>query len=755
MDGDRPLQNSRRKVAAAKRPVLPIAAAVAARTAPRPVLIAIPFYGRPELADRVLNSVLDCADEIIALRGELLLLGDDPGNAPLAQALDGWARRMAPQFACRLEMNASNVGFVRTCNLAIDEAVRRGMDLLLLNSDVVVSPGALTEIARVSRLDPMIGFVNPRSNNATLATLPFQDRYRAAPPAEAEAAWRQVAAHLPEMSYTPTAVGFCLYVRWTILAEFGGFDEIYGSGYNEENDLVMRAGRRGYRAVLANHAFVWHEGGGSFQAAQARAAEARNRAILLQRYPEYVGLTESYFSSPEQRAERLLGALLPDEAGRVEVALDLSSFGPAHNGTTEVARHLLTQVVERWGDRYSISILCSPAAFSFHGYARYGVKWCDPQGSDIFAAIFRIGQPYDWEILERLTFKAATFGILMLDTISLDCTRLYSPRLYGMWSFAIEHSDLIHGASAEVEAQFNRRFRPPSMPRRLRSLHSMDFKDYEPCPRPGSIASDGHIFIIGNHFWHKDVAAAVEVLSRARPDRRLFVVGGSALMGGPVDEGLYAPTGLVDRPNVTILQGGEISEEDMGDLYRRAAAVVFPSHYEGFGMPIFNALAAKRPIFVRPLAPYVEIEAALGGDPNIHLFETTAALAAALETPPAWVEAGASQGVTGDAGRTADDIGAAIDTMIAHPDYDRIVRRIRAIQTLQDYANLNLGPGRVSYGGGLENKEARAAYFGALKAQALLEKLFRIRLVYDGVRCLHYLNRWLRGGRAAQAGPTG
>ena len=35
-------------------------------------------------------------------------------------------------------------------------------------------------------------------------------------------------------------------------------------GYNEKNDYIMRANRRGYSSVLANHAFVAHLGKASF-----------------------------------------------------------------------------------------------------------------------------------------------------------------------------------------------------------------------------------------------------------------------------------------------------------------------------------------------------------------------------------------------------------------------------------------------------------------------------------------------------------
>jgi len=407
----------------------PLAQAFAQASAPRPLLITALLYKRADLARQLAASLLGCAEEIRALDGEVLFVNDSPDDEALGQALDDIGAQIGEAFVWRTLRNPENFGFVRACNRAMTEAVEREMDLLLLNSDTVVTQGAFSEMVRVSRLDPMIGFVNPRSNNATLATLPFQDRFRAAAPAEARAGWQALARRLPDVSYVPTAVGFCLLIRWGVLAEFGGFDEIYGRGYNEENDLIMRAGRRGYRAVLANHAFVWHEGGSSFGLSdETTALEARNRAILLARYPEYARLSHDHFDSPEQRAEMLLGALLPGDDGLVDVALDFSTFPPSsHNGTTIAGEQLLAAAAALWSDRYRLHVIATEACYAFHDYGRHGAPRADPDGAETFAAVFRFGQPFDWDAVERLIRKAATIGVFMLDTISMDCSEPVAP----------------------------------------------------------------------------------------------------------------------------------------------------------------------------------------------------------------------------------------------------------------------------------------------------------------------------------------
>jgi GT2 family glycosyltransferase len=313
----------------------------AARPAACRVLVAVPFYRNERLVAPVIGSLICCAADLASIGAEIVFYNDSPDYPALSEALHAILPQAEAAFPCRIETNPQNLGFVRTMNRAVAEAVARHADLLMLNSDTEIELGALPEMVRVAALDHMTGFVNPRSNNATIATLPL-----AAPPpdrAAARTAYRALARMLPAVSHVPTAVGFCMLIRWIVLAEFGGFDEIYGQGYNEENDLVMRAGRCGFRAVLANHAFVWHEGEESFSgSAVARDVwEPANRAILDARYPEYGPYTASHYDAPETIAERLLAALLPGADGRVDLAFDFSSFRAAHNGTYRAGRQLL------------------------------------------------------------------------------------------------------------------------------------------------------------------------------------------------------------------------------------------------------------------------------------------------------------------------------------------------------------------------------------------------------------------------------
>jgi glycosyltransferase involved in cell wall biosynthesis len=79
------------------------------------------------------------------------------------------------------------------------------------------------------------------------------------------------------------------------------------------------------------------------------------------------------------------------------------------------------------------------------------------------------------------------------------------------------------------------------------------------------------------------VLEAFELLRRQRPELLLAVVGGVAPGGS-------APAG---REGVRLL--GFVDEERLAALYRGASAFVYASRFEGFGMPIVEALASGAP----------------------------------------------------------------------------------------------------------------------------------------------------------------
>lgn len=78
-----------------------------------------------------------------------------------------------------------------------------------------------------------------------------------------------------------------MYIRRAALDAVGGLDEKgFPRGYGEENDFCMRAARNGWRHVVDDRTYVFHDRNKSFQE-QKTDLIAAGRALIDSRYPEY------------------------------------------------------------------------------------------------------------------------------------------------------------------------------------------------------------------------------------------------------------------------------------------------------------------------------------------------------------------------------------------------------------------------------------------------------------------------------------
>ncbi len=111
-----------------------------------------------------------------------------------------------------------------------------------------------------------------------------------------------------------------------------------------------------------------------------------------------------------------------------------------------------------------------------------------------------------------------------------------------------------------------------------------------------------YALFVGALHARKDPLAAVEALALLDDDLRLVVVGPDKGSGNDL-RAAVARLGLEQRIDLH----GHVTKEELAALYRGAQCLVFPSRYEGFGLPIVEAMASGTPVVTTAAGATTEV----------------------------------------------------------------------------------------------------------------------------------------------------
>ncbi|MDG2308354.1 MAG: glycosyltransferase [Candidatus Binatia bacterium] len=242
--------------------------------------VVVPVFEAREHVGRCIASVLRHAG------GDFrLVIVDDASPTPELRAdLD---RIASEQDRVVLLRNDVNQGFVVSANRGLRHA--DGRDVVLLNSDTIVTRGFLSKLTACAYEDDVTGIVSPLTNNGTVCSVPrFMEDNEI--PASLTVDQFGILIERASRRRRPdlvTAVGFCMFVRHDLIARIGFLDEEnFPRGYGEENDYSERAREAGYRIRLCDDLFVAHSGSASFGGETSERQKAHND-VIGQMYPTY------------------------------------------------------------------------------------------------------------------------------------------------------------------------------------------------------------------------------------------------------------------------------------------------------------------------------------------------------------------------------------------------------------------------------------------------------------------------------------
>lgn len=543
------------------------------------VTIIVPVYKDWTSLEKCILSLIRFVDA----RHNVIFINDNgPEADELEKRIKNYLEGNSNFFYYR---NEKNLGFVQTCNKGVFFLDHTDNDILLLNSDTETTEGFLEEMLEVLYASEKHGVVCPRSNNATILSIPFfYNGDRDSIINKSYEYFQVVSPKLPRYTVIPTGVGFCFLIKRNIINNFGLFDEIYGRGYNEENDFCCRINRYGYSTVMANRAFVFHFEGKSFTKKERDSQNIINSEILNRRFPEYQNSVNKYFSKNINPID-YFSDFICNAYKKKKILFSLYNLPDVYNGTAEYGLSLLSNYFKNFKDKYDIYILTNDRGRSFHKLDLLYKNIISPAELNSSNSRFDLtifpSQFFDMEQLILLNKHSLRIIFSLQDIIAWRCNYLNNDNKDYILKYSLKYADGIIAISdftrRDTEKYLGSDF--------IDTYYIKNYKIiYHGISNKNDIISKSNqkfILIVGNSFSHKSVAEALKAISLIKKD--IIVLGLSR------DDLLKK--GVIINKNTKCYKSGLLEDSLVESLYAKCSIVVFPSQYEGFGLPVIKSIS--------------------------------------------------------------------------------------------------------------------------------------------------------------------
>ncbi|MDR1243032.1 MAG: glycosyltransferase [Deltaproteobacteria bacterium] len=476
-------------------------------------------------------------------------------------------------------------GLIHAMNLAGS----RRQDLLVLLAALMPADVHVRALQRVLEADPMFGFAVPRllDESAELVWALPHPEY----PEQKLLSPRALAA-LPERWIAPEFTAPCILIKEALLAN--PLPEIPAdfTACAPLLQYVLQAYRRkGFRAVVANRVIVrtslpQDEIYPKFQEADLERLKPGLPAAEM--------ATSTYAGLPAHKVEHLCAAAFPLDKPR-SIIIDCRAILPVFNGTTKAGLGLMEGFSQLETDLELHFLLQDVALEAHHIYERFPNLTIHTQPFGEHAAYLYMRQPWGIGALHDIHSHGFFTACYILDTIAWDILYVHGggaapPDLEETYNIIARYLDGIMTNSQYSLDRFKERFSPQPALKGCVTLHSTAPYENMPCSATAG-AETGYMLVFGNAYDHKDVLPTTYRLHEMFPERRIIAFGAKG----------------IPLPQVEYLESGELPEETVEELIAGADVFVFPSWYEGFGMPVVNALACGKPVVIRDSALCREI----------------------------------------------------------------------------------------------------------------------------------------------------
>jgi glycosyltransferase involved in cell wall biosynthesis len=414
-------------------------------------------------------------------------------------------------------------------------------------------------------------------------------------------------AGLPRTTPVPAGAPPCLYLRGDLLGAVGpldpGLDPPGAWPARALLDWMMRAQALGLLTVRANRAPVLPP-----RSFSAQRVDDFVTPELARRHPHLAAQLGRHAASLEARlCEHALRCHL---RRRVRVALDLRHLHQSQVGTSVYGVQLARALARRPDVELSLLVREQEQARAAGLDGQIDTRIVLPHHAppDV-EVVHKPVQLYDPQEVAQLFATPAHLVITHQDLIAHHAQAALpdqgSADRYRTLSYlALHAAQRIIAISSAVQREIAQEFGLPAA--EIPVIHQAVDADEisRPRPRPAEAPPGPYFLAVGSDYPHKGVPLLLRAYARLRAAGaapELVLVGGESGARG----GAYADLREQAPPGVRWLR--RVPLESLWGLYQHALAVVFPSVYEGFGLPPLEAMAAGVPAIAFALSAMPEV----------------------------------------------------------------------------------------------------------------------------------------------------
>ena len=384
--------------------------------------------------------------------------------------------------------------------------------------------------------------------------------------------------YLPNYTITIQASACCALIKRAVINTMGFLDASYNSLQYALMDYYCRLNIYGYSSIISHH-FLY-----SYNDKKSDDENIKDKELFLSKYEHWEEKVIRNARHGTQACVEFLDFIDSENYPKKRILLDCAIMPTQHCGTSEYQISICEAFCRLFEDKYDIYIYVNVDADAYHNISGRFKNVIHPN-TDFgkFHLGFTPNQLMFHEYQSTMNKHCLKIVQTMFDVMMVRIDEHLGVDVNSAVELGIKLCDGILFISENTKNDFLACF--PNEP----GIKDKSLKVIYPATGFSNAVKTDHelpfeeyYLIVGNSFKHKGIQETINNVSKSNHN---FIVVGAK-------ESEYI------TPRIYGYKGGHLDDDFLSYLYMKCKAVIFPSLYEGFGLPVVISFKNNKRVIV-------------------------------------------------------------------------------------------------------------------------------------------------------------